>query len=522
MSLHELSAKLKEGNGPVHDLTLRAGEASNRGLREGTELEIAAPAGEGWSFLVDDEPLLLSEEGTWRWSPGFFAGLVTAELKRGNQLIATYRLEVSPHPGKLALPLYRQMLDELIDIDPALVLGTEPATDKLGTLGTERNVWIEFRRLRQHAPDFLAALRQLTKRPIRTVRSSRRIAPLRAARRVDIQTVRSAAMMGALAALLPDSDLIEQTDHPGEPSYDLPWFEEHLDGPANRCITAMLLAVRRRALQLHDSLGRQVSHSENSETRTGLAARWPARQAFLSELIRHLKRIVRAEPFRSVTQPEISAAGLNAISAHPVYSRPYRCGWHAIRPGLRGLEASESIWLCPTWELYERWCFVKVVEQLRSLTGTEGATQSDPSRCKWKGETESGVRVQAHCQLPFTSTRTAEFHSISRERRPDIVITAEIDSQQRRYMVLDAKYTQSRQGVLEAMASAHIYKDSLRWNTQRPWKALLTVPASGGAPWLEEEEFMESEGVGVLALSPDAGDSQLLRQLGRLVQKDSS
>jgi len=516
MSLYELDAKLKAGNGPALEMTLRPGEALNRGLQEGAELEISAPGGEGWSLLVDDEPLAMSEDRTWRWVPGFFAGLVSTELRRGGQTIATYRLEVSPHADKLVLPLYLQMLDNLIDIDPMLVLGTEPATHKLGTLGSALDPWLEFRRLRMHAPALLSALQHLTKRPIRNVRSSRRIATLRGARRVDMQTVRSAAMLGALAPLVPDSDLLAQGNTSKEPRYDLPWFEEHMDGPANRCITAMLLAVRRRTLQLLVKLAEQINRSENAETRTGLATRWPVRREFLKELAQTLNLLSRAEPFCSVTRPEVSAAGLNAISAHPIYSRAYRCAWHAIRPGLQGLNVIESIWLCPTWELYERWCFAKVVAQLRCLTGIEGRIKWDPAGCVWNGKTEPSVKIQAHCQLPFRSTRTTTFRSISRERRPDIVVTAE-HGNDRRYMILDAKYTQSRQGVLEAMASAHIYNDSLRWKGQRPWLSLLTVPARGGAPWLEKQEFMESEGVGVLILSPEDGTDQLSNVLAKMI-----
>lgn len=517
MSSYELDAKLKAGNGLELELTLKSAGAHNRGLQEGAELEISAPAGEGWLFRIDDEPLAMSVERTWRWVPGFFAGLVTAELRRWGQTIATFRLEITPHPNKLALTLYRKMLDDLIDIEPILVLGTEPATDKLGTLGSARDPWLAFRRLRLHAPALLAALQQLTRRPIRNVRSSRQIAPLRAARRVDMQTARSAAMIGALAPLLPSGELITQSSVPEEPNYNLPWFEEHLDGAANRCITAMLLAVQRRTLELLTKLTDQISKSEESPTRTGLAARWPARLDFLKKLAHDLKRLTRDDPFRSVTRPEVSAAGLNAISAQPVYSRAYRCAWHAIRPGLKHLDASESVWLCPTWELYERWCFARVVAQLRCLMGTAGQIDWDPAGCVWTGRSETGVRVAAHCQLPFRSTETNKFRSISRERRPDIVVTAEL-GEKRRYMVFDAKYTQSRPGVLAAMASAHIYKDSLRWEGQRPWLSLLTVPAGGGAPWLEEREFIASEGVGVLILSPENGTDKLDDLLGRLIE----
>lgn len=515
MPLDELDAKLRAGNQYIQDLKLYPGDAVNRGCREGWELEVFAPDGKGWSFLVDDEPLPMSSGRTWCWAPGFFAGLVNAELRRDAKLVASYRLEVSPNPEKLAMPLYQSMLKELLELDPTLVVGTEPATERLGTLGSQRNAWLEFRRLRLHTPEFLAALRHVVQRPIRTVRASRRIAPLRAARRVDIRTVRTAAAMGAIAPLMANHDAtptVAQT----EPNYDLPWFEEHLDAPANRCITAMLLAVRRRAVQLQDSLGRQVRDTQDSETRTGLAKRWAARRDFLEDLRRQLNSLLRDEPFCTVTNPEMSAAGLNAITAHPIYARAYRCGWQAIRPGLQCSNTSEAVWLCPSWELYERWCFGRVIQFLVNISDHTHPFHWDSSGGVWKGRTAQGVRISAYSQRTFTSNQSAEFHSISRERRPDIVVTAELEERQH-YMVLDAKYSQARSGILNAMASAHIYHDSLRWNGRRPLQALLLAPAGGGAPWLEGETFIDRENVGVVALSPDDGNETLNRHLQRLM-----
>lgn len=514
-ALH-LSAQLLDGSKPVRDLVLEPGGAINRGFREDWTVVVHAPNGEGWALLVDDAPVPGSAEGAWRWKPGFFAGLVEAQLHRRGQLMATYRLEVSPDADKLALRLYQQMLDELIEIDPMLAVGTEPATAKMGTLGSEADAWVEFRRLRQHGPGFLAAIRLLRQRPIRTVRPARRTAPIRAARRVDMQTVRAAAQTGTIGPLVAGFEPAQGHTTQAEPGYDLPWYEEHFDGPANRCITALLLAVRRRAVGLLECLEGLVRQDAGPETRTGLAERWPVRRRFLQDLVRQLKPVLRAEPFRSVTAAEISAAGLTAVAAHPVYSRAYRSGWSAIRRGLRTSRASEAVWLCPSWELYERWCFGQVVERLKTLTAADGHMHWDASKGVWQARLPSGLLLRAEAQRTFSSSQSAPFRSISRERRPDIVCTVE-SARERRFITLDAKYSQSRAAVLNAMSSAHIYNDSLRWRGRRPSASLLMVPADGGAPWLEEETFHDREGVGVVAVSPDLAHSKLHRVLQRLV-----
>ena len=56
--------------------------------------------------------------------------------------------------------------------------------------------------------------------------------------------------------------------------------------------------------------------------------------------------------------------------------------------------------------------------------------------------------------------------SLSKERKPDIVLTVRTGNATR-FVVFDAKYRVSRQKVLDAMASAHVYQDSLRFGEQR-------------------------------------------------------
>ena len=104
------------------------------------------------------------------------------------------------------------------------------------------------------------------------------------------------------------------------------------------------------------------------------------------------------------------------------------------------------------------------------------------------------------------------FRSVSGRREPDIVITF-CEGSRRRWDVLDAKYRTTRSNVLDAMSSAHIYRDSLRWHQRKPESAVLLVPRSGGAPWMEEPDFIHAHQVGVCALSPDTDSGELLDKL---------
>lgn len=71
-------------------------------------------------------------------------------------------------------------------------------------------------------------------------------------------------------------------------------------------------------------------------------------------------------------------------------------------------------------------------------------------------------------------------------------------------LVLDAKCRSSRQNVLDAMRSAHLYQDALRWDGERPTCSLLLIPRGGVTTWLGSPTFHGAHQVGVQVLAPDS------------------
>jgi len=72
-------------------------------------------------------------------------------------------------------------------------------------------------------------------------------------------------------------------------------------------------------------------------------------------------------------------------------------------------------------------------------------------------------------------TEVPGFWSVSRQREPDIVLRVEGGGSEARFVVFDAKYRTSRSAVLDAMASAHIYRDSLRFGGRAPTEKVTWV-----------------------------------------------
>lgn len=467
------------------------------GFKEARHVEFAT-SGDGLQLYVDDEPLPqeTNAKTVWSWAPGFFAGEVDAYLMHGDRVVGRYRLDVSPEPTKLGGDAFEQMIDELWDANPALVVGTEPSTSPVGELGQFEDPWLAFARVREHTPAFLQSLRAISTRPRRRLRQHRGSAQPHHARRVDRQTVVS-ALRGPAASLLLRGDAGAGVGLMPNTRLDVPIVEDTLDCAPNRTLFVLARGVARRIEQLRTKLEELVSKAQDSETRTALAPRWPARRRVLDTLAAELRVLLRREPYCAVTRPEVSAAGLTAMAADPVYARAWRQGWRVLRPAGDG--DRERTWLSPTWEIYERWCFLALGRALAEQP--DWAWTWTDAHHRLAGQRGS-TTVELLLQPTFHSSATPKpaFWSISREREPDIVLHVKNECAESRIVIFDAKYRTSRAAVLDAMSSAHIYQDSLRVGKRRPDASVLLVPAAGGAPWLEGSEFQATHRVGVVAL----------------------
>jgi hypothetical protein len=252
-------------------------------------------------------------------------------------------------------------------------------------------------------------------------------------------------------------------------------------------------------------LAELVRKEESSETRTALKDRWPRRKKFLDGLATDMKALLRQEPFVSVARAEVTAAGLTAVAADPGYSRAWSRGWRAMRSGLQSESETERLWVSPSWEIYERWCFVRLGKLLSDTLPDWGFHRRGH---KWFG-CHDGQRAQLHLQPRFAKQMNdrGRWWSISKSREPDIVLTLE-RNRETRFVVLDAKYRATQGNVLDAMESAHIYQDSLRIGHQRAEASLLLVPSTAEVEWLEAPAFQEEHRVGIHRLAP--GESMRL------------
>ena len=474
---------------------------------------------EGDRLLIDDE-VVETDDGEWVWGPGFYAGQVRAELLGPDDRVrTTYLLDVSPHPDKLGRDVFQTMLDQIWEFDPSLVLGTEPATLPIGHDPKIEDPWLEYARLRSKGNEFVRALSAIARHPLRELRAERAQVPLQQVRRIDRQTALAALRNPGLLTILAHKDS-NATSMTTFPPFDVPVARETLDSAGNRCISAIAYAVSRRAVRLRETLQSVVEREGESDTRTALAPRWPRRRDFLDQIVGELRQLQRVSPLTDVTRREISAAGLNAVSADPAYSNAYGLGWKILRRGAEGRPDAERLWISPTWEIFERWCFVRLGSAVRVLKPDYdwSITRNHVSKATAAFTASKGGKpcIELLLQPKFPAgdqDSNNGFRSISGSREPDIVLTWTLPGHGVKWAVFDAKYRTGRLNVLHAMSSAHIYRDALRWHEKRPERALLLVPRAGSASWLEQPDFMCRHRVGVCALSTETDPERVFRSL---------
>lgn len=479
---------------------------------------------EGHALYVDDvrlEEISAQNGRVWCWSPGYYAGEVVAELLNDvDESIATYRLDVSADESKLGSVSYAEMVSTILNFDPSLLFGTEDAQRGIGNEGNFTNPHLQYARLRRYGEPLLGALQQVTQKPLASLRRARATVGGHQVKRLDVLGVRKALMSSTGLALLHEACVIKP--RLSAVKFDVSSAYEERDNPANQTLGLILAELIRRCRQVRGFLQEIGARESRSETRSPLHPRLVRRIAFVETLISKLERIQRASPFRELTQRSLSAAGLNAISAHPNYARAYRFGWYALRSGVLGQDNDETLWLSPTWEIYERWCFVTVVAELKklypNLMWKRRSSSVKTGRILWRGA-EEGTVLDVWFQVRCPAIDRKPYHgfsSLSGLRLPDIVITLKSATIQR-FIVLDAKYRSSRFGVLDAMASAHLYHDSLRWHGRKPDACYLLIPRGGAVAALESSAYRSLHGIGALVLGTGSDGNVVRAELKQVL-----
>jgi hypothetical protein len=84
-------------------------------------------------------------------------------------------------------------------------------------------------------------------------------------------------------------------------------------------------------------------------------------------------------------------------------------------------------------------------------------------------------------------------------------------------IVFDAKYRSARASVLDAMGSAHIYHDSLRWKGIKPDVSWLLIPRADEVMPLVSPTYHKDYGVGAWQIGAESDGEALGIELKRIL-----
>jgi hypothetical protein len=467
------------------------------GLREDASYLLEIGGGTG-RLYIDDIPLLEAHAGRFVWSSSFFAGRVEVVFVNPMGAETSFYLEVIPANQKVREDQFASMIELIRRFDQRLLLGEAAACLGFGRagLGGKFDELVRWERLRQHGSAFLQCVAAITRMPHANLKPVRQSLPLAQVKRLPVTALNDRRVVALATGAQTGGENIDSIQvHIQVPAATF-------DTPANRAICALLKRFQ-QALVLVRTWVRKEQGELPDAVEVGKCNR---RLDILNAYDAEVRRLLGCFPFRGLKKHQTTAAGLTQIAANPTYSRAYRTGTEALRLGVERDCSLEHLHVSPSWGIYETWCYVALAEALESGLNVE----FKPGRPKLpelspdlvlSAQLPDGRDFELLFQPTFRSDGlggTKRAWSLSRERRPDIVLVASHGVEHRTF-VLDAKYRSGKGNVLDAMTSAHVYHDSLFLAGRRPDACLLLLPGSPEVDSLEKREAWETYGVGTIS-----------------------
>lgn len=425
-------------------------------------------------LLIDDVPLeALRSRGAgtarWRWQTGFHAGEISAELRQPGQRPIRFELVTDPDRNKLTRADFDTMLVDIMRDSFALFSLTNFHKGIAQGAKAKPPAIARLEYLRSRIDALERVVREIERRPRRRLGSEERVAPYHQVRRATgDEVIRSFArgravrvppkitrLPSALRGFLPTEFRIRQRFS----SFDLP---EHRQMAAVLAAWAAWLSASAEQLD-------KLALKDDPETKS-VASLWANR---CRRLARRLHTLRRAEPFADLppAAPQLHLSSL--FRNDPNYRQFYKL-YQDFNLGLASIFGDFlDLPLARTFELYELWCFLRLVHAGVKEFGSSAVDfRTLFTRDATGGLTIAAsavtVKVSSSWEIMFQK-RYEEFWkaddgrgSFSRAMTPDIVFAKRTGAggSKSQLIVLDAKYRIDT-ALNDAISSIHTYRDAL-------------------------------------------------------------
>lgn len=424
-------------------------------------------------LLIDDVPVeaLRSRQpcvARWRWAPGFHAGSVEVALRLPGVGVRRFEITTDPDLRKLTRNDFDAMVREILEDTFALFSLSAFRKSIARQPGNKPPPLARLEFLRSRAEEITQTIAAINRSPRHFLRAEQVTLPFyRAVRatgpeiiksfrtgRIRTETSRPSRLPAALGGRLP----VQITIHQRRNSVDIP---EH------RQIKACLRSWAAWLSGIADVLAK-TGRAEDPELLT-TAGSWAIRARHIA------RRLNDAAGSGFMTEVTDSPAMLQMSSLFrndPIYHRFYRL-WQDMNLGLAALFGDFlQMPLARTYELYELWCFLRL---LRAAVQEYGSTGVDLSNL-FVTDAAGSVTISAGAVIVSVGpdkvlcfqrqyreywVEPSGEGSFSRIMVPDVVLAGTgFGSLGRQVIVLDAKY-RINDGLNDALNSIHTYRDAL-------------------------------------------------------------
>lgn len=434
------------------------------------ELRDAQDAGAA-ELLIDGHPLeaLRAAAGSarWRWSPGFHAGTVDVELRLPGSNRRRFEVITDPDIRKLTREDFDGMVREILEDTFALFSLSSFRRSIARGSGRRPPAIARLEFLRSRIDELERIVATIVRNPRHMLTAEEAVLPYHRAARatgpeilksfrtgsVRSEQHKSSRLPVSLKGFLPGQIRIRQR----RSSLDLP--EHRQMGACLRAWSAWLSTVA-ETLANGDSGVDTETRNERSD--------WAVRCRRLGQ---RLAGMATEAPFVEAGEalPRLMLSAL--FRNDPDYRRFFRL-WQDMNLGIAAVFGDFlNMPLARTFELYELWCFLRLVRAAVEEYSTETLATGD----LFITDASGGLTIAAGAvtvavgqgwKLCFQK-HYREFWiepggrgSFSREMTPDVAMQGPPDPDSGRLIILDAKY-RIDEGLNAALNSIHTYRDAL-------------------------------------------------------------
>lgn len=423
-------------------------------------------------LLIDDvsvEALRSRAAGTalWRWTPGFHAGVIEVQLRIPGSGPRRFEIITDPDIRKLTRDDFDVMVREVLEDTLALFSLSAFRKGIARQRGNQPPPLARLEYLRSRADMIVHTLELIGRSPRHYLQAEEITLPVHQARHATgpeiIRSFRSGAVRtetGApsrlpqvLGGRLPAQIRVQQRRN----SVDLP---EH------RQIKGCLISWAAWLNSVADALAK-LEGNDDKDIR-GTAGNWAIRTRHIARRLQNAAR----EGFMNQVSESTAALQMTSLFRNdPLYLRFYRL-WQDMNLGLAALFGDFlQMPLARTYELYELWCFLRLLRAAVEEYGPDGVDLSplflnDATGRVTLAAGAVSINVGLGRMLCFQRqyreywTETNGQGSFSRTMVPDLVLTGSGCEGGKQVIVMDAKY-RIDSGLNDALGSIHTYRDAL-------------------------------------------------------------